>query len=98
VDGVAAIISSFLTRFRAQANRLRYDAREKLLLLEGNEKVAVEFNWLEGDDRVASKLTARRMVVWLSERRFQVEDADCVFQKGKCGKGKPASSPKTEDD
>ena len=45
-----------------------------------------------------SLTSARRITVWLSEGRFAVEGADCVFQKGKCGKGKATCPPKTKDD
>jgi len=92
-DGIVLVEGE---RFKAQANRLHYDAEKNLLLLESNEKVMAEVNWTAGDDAVVSRIAARRIALWLSEGRFAVEDADCVFLKSKGKKGKPTSPPKAE--
>jgi hypothetical protein len=67
-------------RFRARAERVQFDAKENVLTLESDGPVFVELEWRNDGDRVAARLSAQRIVLWINDGRFQLEKANVVVQ------------------
>jgi len=65
---------------RARADRLRYDAQEDTLLLESEDTVDAEIEWWGKGEGIDAKLTARRILFRLAERRFVIEGANAIVR------------------
>ncbi|MHC4399096.1 MAG: hypothetical protein ACYTG0_05385 [Planctomycetota bacterium] len=64
---------------RAEAATLEYDAEKGILVLSGGDSGEAVADWRADNGAGAAKMTARRIVVWLSDKRVLLENAKVML-------------------